>query len=235
MGNNLCVTVKTIRKGSTKESSTSPTLNLDTIVENYVPPHHIKPAPVYTCTICCDSRPVYDTFSPEGCNHYYCTKCTLKYIVSKLQSNELKPGCPEAGCTGRLGPEFCKPMLPPFVLGWWERALCEAVIPDKDKLYCPFKDCSTLLSNDASNGTVTRASCCPHCKRNICVQCRAPWHAEISCDKFQKLRDKNDDLMLDLAKRRKWRRCPNCKHYVEKKQGCDDMLCSHGLTFQVRL
>ncbi|TKY72924.1 E3 ubiquitin-protein ligase RNF144B [Spatholobus suberectus] len=223
MGNNLCVIVKTKRKANTKP--TPSTLNLETILESYVPPHHLNRAPVYTCEICCESRPVYDSFTPDGCGHFYCTKCTLKYIVSKLQNNVLNLKCPELGCRGTLSPHFCKPILPSYVLVWWEKALCESGIPEEDKFYCPFKDCSALLLNEPRKGVAIRASNCPHCKRNICVQCRAPWHAEISCDKFQKLKDKNDDLMLDLAKRRKWRRCPNCKHYVEKKQGCDDMTC----------
>uniref|UniRef100_K7MC80 RBR-type E3 ubiquitin transferase n=1 Tax=Glycine max TaxID=3847 RepID=K7MC80_SOYBN len=109
---------------------------------------------------------------------------------------------------------------------WWEKALCESVIPEKDKFYCPFNDCSALLlCSEPHKGMIVRASNCPHCKRIVCVQCRAPWHAEISCDKFQMLKNTCDDLIIDHAKRRKWRRCPNCKHYVEKKQGCDAMTC----------
>ncbi|KAK7328677.1 hypothetical protein VNO77_22794 [Canavalia gladiata] len=227
MGNKLCVTIKTKKKATKPSSSSFTGLNLETILESYVPPFNKNGAPVYNCQICCESKPIYDSFSVEGCSHFYCTKCTLKYIVSKLQDNVLNLMCPESGtgCSGVLNPHYCKPIMPHSLLVWWEKELCESVIPEKEKFYCPFNDCSALLFNEAEKGKVLRVSSCPHCKRTICIQCKVPWHQELSCDKFQRLKNKNDDLMLDLAKRRKWKRCPNCKHYVEKKTGCDDITC----------
>ncbi|KAG5116854.1 hypothetical protein JHK84_042967 [Glycine max] len=173
MGNHLCVTVKAKRKATTK-STPSSTLNLETILENYVPPNH---------KFCCESRPIFDSFSPEGCCHFYCTKCTLRYIVSKLQNNVLNLNCPESGCRDNLSPHFCKP--------------CNST-----ELRVHVVGEGAVRVRDSREG-----------------QCRAPWHAEISCDKFQMLKNTCDDLIIDHAKRRKWRRCPNCKHYVEKKQG----------------
>ncbi|KHN49087.1 hypothetical protein glysoja_033297 [Glycine soja] len=192
MGNHLCVTVKAKRKATTK-STPSSTLNLETILENYVPPNH---------KFCCESRPIFDSFSPEGCCHFYCTKCTLRYIVSKLQNNVLNLNCPESGCRDNLSPHFCKPCnsteLRVHVVG-------EGAVRVRDS-----REGQVLLSLQRLLGAVV-------------VQ--APWHAEISCDKFQMLKNTCDDLIIDHAKRRKWRRCPNCKHYVEKKQGCDAMTC----------
>lgn len=187
----------------------------------------IEGFPFYTCEICFESKPLNDSFNVEGCTHFYCTKCTAKYIVSKLQDNVLKPMCPDLGCSvgALMNPHYCKQILPNNVLDWWEKALNESVIPEKDKLYCPFNDCSALLLLNDIVEYSSSCCVCPHCKREICVKCKAPWHTELSCDKFQRMKDRNDDLMLDLVERKKWRKCPNCKHGVEKIDGCDEMKC----------
>ncbi|CAL0320224.1 unnamed protein product [Lupinus luteus] len=183
------------------------------------------PIPAFICQICFETKSLRDSLSIEGCTHFYCTNCILKYIVSKLQDNVLKLVCPEKGCNGVLNPHYLRPYLPSKVLVWWENALSESVIPESVKFYCPFNDCSALLINDCNKGVVIRDSKCPHCERSICVQCRAPWHVEMSCEKFQKMKGKEEDMMKDLAKRKNWRRCPKCKHYVEKNGGCHNMRC----------
>jgi E3 ubiquitin-protein ligase RNF144 len=82
-----------------------------------------------------------------------------------------------------------------------------------------------LISDDNHYGKVIEECTCPHCKRSVCVKCKTPWHKEMSCEKFQKLKHSNDALMLDLADRRKWKECPNCRHLIEKSQGCNHMKC----------
>ncbi|KAK7281346.1 hypothetical protein RIF29_09245 [Crotalaria pallida] len=237
MGNQgckLCVTIKSkikIRKPPkfpTNNTTTVPSftsLFQENLESNNASPLPLSDIPTFICQICFESKPLNDSFKVEGCSHFYCTKCTLKYIVSKLQDNVLNLVCPEQGCSGVLNPHYCKPILPNNVSVWWENALSESVIPENVKFYCPYTDCSALVINDGHQGVVIRDSKCPHCKRSICVQCKVPWHSDLTCKKFQRMKGKDDDLMKDLAKRRKWRRCPNCKHYVEKNEGCYHMTC----------
>lgn len=55
------------------------------------------------------------------------------------------------------------------------------------------------------------------------MKCKVAWHSEFSCGKFKKLKKKKkkaeDGMLADLAKRKKWRRCPKCKYHVEKSVG----------------
>ncbi|XP_019416583.1 PREDICTED: probable E3 ubiquitin-protein ligase ARI10 [Lupinus angustifolius] len=239
MGNNvckLCIPIKLITnvrkpsKPSTSSSTIAPSF-IDLFQQSLLELNNDTPIalngsiPVFICQICFESKPQSDALNIEGCNHFYCTNCTLKYIVSKLQDNVLNLMCPEQGCIGVLNPQYCKTFLPNKVSVWWENALSESVIPENVKFYCPFNDCSALLINNGNKGKVIRESKCSHCERNICVQCKAPWHAKLSCEKFQRMKNKEDDLMEDLAKRRNWRRCPNCKRYVERNGGCNHMRC----------
>ncbi|KAI5445742.1 hypothetical protein KIW84_013829 [Lathyrus oleraceus] len=240
MGNNVCILHcvpiktkkrKTIKQNLSPPSSPQQTLTLDNYFETNeitIPtPLPIEGVPFYDCEICYESNPLNDSFNIDGCTHFFCTKCTIKYIVSNLQQNKVNLTCPEIGCSGTLNPQYCKPILPNNVMDWWEKALSESVIPEKNKFYCPFYDCSALLISEEYHigGVISVYSICPHCNRRVCAKCKTPWHEEMSCEKFQGLKNSNDALMIDLAGRRKWKKCPNCKSFVEKTNGCDHMKC----------
>ncbi|KAJ9183683.1 hypothetical protein P3X46_007506 [Hevea brasiliensis] len=186
--------------------------------------------PSFVCEICVEPRALNDSFNLMGCTHFYCTKCTVRYITSKLDENITSISCPVSACEGILEPDYCRDILPKDVFDRWGIALCESVIDCSQKFYCPYEDCSVLLINDTR--VEVENSVCPFCKREFCVKCKVPWHPEINCEKFQKLKKKGDDsLLVDLAKRKKWRRCPKCKYYVEKSLGCFYMKCRCGHAF----
>ncbi|KAK3026695.1 hypothetical protein RJ639_041542 [Escallonia herrerae] len=185
----------------------------------------------FTCEICVDQKPSIESFPIMGCTHVYCTDCTAKYVASKLEENIIQIPCPVPDCRkGLLEPEPCRAILPPDVFDRWGNALCEAVILGSEKFYCPFKDCSALLIDDRERGEVMRESECPFCRRLFCVQCKVVWHSGIECSEFQRLnkdeREREDILLMKLAKKNRWTRCPKCRFYVEKSDGCLFMRCS---------
>lgn len=186
---------------------------------------------IFTCEFCDEEKHLSDSFNVNGCPHFYCQQCIVNFVVSKLENNVTYIVCPEPGCRGVLDLQYCQPILPKDVFDWWGKALCENVIlgsESTDKyFYCPFKNCSALLVLDEQEDEyVMDKSQCPHCKREVCLNCKVPWHTEFDCDKFQKLRDKGEDEMVkELAKKKKWRQCPKCNYYVEKKDGCTRIKC----------
>jgi len=99
------------------------------------------------------------------------------------------------------------------------------------RFYCPYKDCSALLFLDESEEEKMNESECPHCHRMVCVECGTKWHPEITCEEFQKLaeneRERGDILLKNMAESKKWRRCPSCKFYIEKSEGCLYMKCRY--------
>ncbi|KAK9274710.1 hypothetical protein L1049_021961 [Liquidambar formosana] len=189
--------------------------------------------PPFMCEICVEPKPMDESFKIDGCTHSYCTECVVKYVASKLQDNVTCIRCPVSNCTGLLEPEYCRDILPSEVFERWGNALCESVILGSEKFYCPFKDCSALLINDG--GEVVTQSECPNCRRLFCAQCKASWHVGIDCAEFQKLnkdeREREDIMMMNLAKNKNWKRCPKCRFYVEKSQGCMYMKCRCGFAF----
>ncbi|MED6136522.1 hypothetical protein PIB30_056756 [Stylosanthes scabra] len=187
----------------------------------------------FLCEICTETKPLEESFGVTGCNHSYCNDCVVLYIGSKLQENVINIRCPVPGCKGLLELEGCREILPKEVFDRWGMAMCEAVVVEGERFYCPFKDCSALLIDDG--GEVVRDSECPKCRRMFCAQCKVAWHDGIECSEFQMLnkdeREKEDIMLMNLAKTKKWRRCPKCKYYVEKSEGCMYMKCRCGHAF----
>lgn len=188
----------------------------------------------FICDFCVESIPLEDSFNIKGCSHFYCQQCIANFVVSKLQDNVTSIACPEPGCTGVLDPEYCRPILPNDIYDRWGKALCENVIMGSEStmnyFYCPFADCSALLILEEQDDN--DESQCPHCERVICAKCKVPWHVEFGCDEFQRLRDKGEDEMVkELAKKNKWRKCPKCNYYVEKADGCMYIKCRCGYAF----
>ncbi|KAI6679804.1 hypothetical protein NL676_033685 [Syzygium grande] len=117
-------------------------------------PSNSKPDPSFICEICIEPRTNSDLFRMNACSHAYCNDCVTQYVTSKLGDNMTRIGCPVSGCGGVLEPEYCRSILPLEVFDRWGNALCEALILEGERFYCPFRDCSALLIHDG--GTVVR-------------------------------------------------------------------------------
>ncbi|XP_020243742.1 E3 ubiquitin-protein ligase RNF144A-like isoform X2 [Asparagus officinalis] len=206
-----CIEVETIDRKGKKPKRESKRRSIE-IGESSTPP----PAdPDAYCSICMEPKFKYECFSLKNCSHLYCSACVSQYIEAKVEENVTSIMCPDPSCSdGYLEPEMCRSILKPEVFNRWGNALCEAMIGAM-KFYCPFKDCSALLI-DERGGEVIKQSECPHCFRLFCAQCKVPWHTGVNCEDFAK---------LGMAKKSNWQRCPKCKFYVEKVDGCMFIKC----------
>ncbi|KAB1214481.1 hypothetical protein CJ030_MR5G010371 [Morella rubra] len=181
------------------------------------------------CEICGDRKDRDQMFRNESCVHSFCSDCIGKHIASKIQDSITIVSCPGLDCKVVLEVDACRPVLPKDVLERWDEAICQALFPASQKLYCPFKDCSAMLLNDNGEGEVIRESECPYCHRLFCAQCHDAWHPGVECEEFQRMnedeRGRSDLMVRELAKERRWMRCPHCKYYVERAEGCLHMTC----------
>ncbi|PWA80518.1 Zinc finger, C6HC-type [Artemisia annua] len=186
------------------------------------------------CDICMDTKKESEMFrNTKVCGHMFCFDCIRGHVAAKIQENITKVRCPDPNCKGVIGPEACRLIVPKEVLERWENSLCESLILGSEKFYCPFKDCSAMLVDDGG-GAVTSSEC-PHCHRLFCAQCKVTWHSGMSCSEYQSLkkgeRDPSDIMLRDLAKNKKWKRCPKCNFYVELVSGCLHIRCRCGHQF----
>lgn len=181
----------------------------------------------FYCTICMERRPSACKFSIGSCRHAFCLSCIGQYVAAKIDENTVHVRCPDPGCRdGALEPESCRGVIPSELFNKWGFALCESALGAK-RLYCPFRDCSAPLVAEGEGG-IAEAEC-PHCHRLFCARCMVPWHDGVGCEEFQELgedeRGREDVMVRRLAGRERWQRCPQCRMYVEKSEGCMFMQC----------
>lgn len=185
------------------------------------------------CEICVDRKESDQMFTIQRCSHLFCNECISKHVAARLQFNIHSVRCPAVNCEGVIEVDSCRAFMPRDVLERWDDMLCDALIDASQKFYCPFRDCSAMLVRDSDE--VIRESECPVCRRLFCAGCYVPWHSGVECEEFQRLnpdeRGREDLMLKELVKAKSWNRCPRCKYYVEKSQGCIHMTCRCGFQF----
>ncbi|KAI5408804.1 E3 ubiquitin-protein ligase RSL1 [Lathyrus oleraceus] len=188
----------------------------------------------FSCVICFDSVSISNIFTITSCKHRFCANCISKYVNIQINKNAVKVSCPNPECSVELKPQHLQSVLPKQVIIEWESAIYESSISLEQKIYCPYQNCSLMLVNDGE-GVVTSCEC-PSCHRLFCAQCKVPWHADMNCREFQKSKTGRDEKQLDLkfwelAKRKKWQRCPKCSMHVQRDGGCEHISCRCGCNF----
>jgi len=67
----------------------------------------------------------------------------------------------------------------------------------------------------------------PSCKFTFCFNCKEEWHADTTCEKYQKWKQENskgDSSYRDWV-RLHAKPCPGCGNAIEKNGGCNHMTC----------
>ncbi|KAK1408401.1 hypothetical protein QVD17_40140 [Tagetes erecta] len=158
----------------------------------------------------------------SSCSHSFCSECITKHATTKIQDKNKSITCPGVNCKSTLDFNTLRQLIPKETLVKWDEFLCESMIPESHKLYCPFSKCSVLLVYNDTWNNITKVDC-PVCRQTFCAACRVPWHSNLTCKEFGKRED--DDVAVAFAKKKKWMRCPKCKFFVEKVDGCKRISC----------
>jgi E3 ubiquitin-protein ligase RNF144 len=210
-------------------ASSSKTIHVDTVHIEEEEEADDESSSMIICEICAEPKTTDEMFRNQLCYHSFCTECVVKQVATKIQDNITNVSCPGLNCKGLLELESCRSLLPKELIDRWDDALCEALLLTVPKFYCPFKDCSAMLLDENEGVEDIRESECPFCHRLFCARCHVNWHPGIGCEEYQKLnadeRGREDLLVRELANQKKWKRCPRCRYYVEKRDGCLHITC----------
>ncbi|KAL2623076.1 hypothetical protein R1flu_003281 [Riccia fluitans] len=198
------------------------------------------------CPICFEKVPEIDTFEVKGCSHRFCLSCLTQHIQIRVKSSQVPVKCPQ-DCANSVDIDECRDILSHELLEAYAKRLTEASIPESERVYCPFFNCSSLMSksdlttsSEPSTSRQPKAPVfgrteCMECHRLFCAECRVPWHAEMTCEEYQSLpldeRDTEDIKLHKLADSNKWQRCAKCHRMIELDHGCYHMTCRCGHEF----
>lgn len=140
-----------------------------------------------------------------SCSHRYCDGCIVRLLETSLTDEKLFP------------PRCCRQVLPLeearcFINdATWERYI-EKEIEHNDhaRTYCSNPACSRYILPSDIRGSLGK---CRSRSRRTCVRCKLVAHPGQCPDP--------DEEVLALAREEGWRRCPNCRHMVELRSGCN--------------
>ncbi|KAL6967328.1 RBR-type E3 ubiquitin transferase [Sarracenia purpurea var. burkii] len=188
-----------------------------------------------TCSICMEDANISQMFSVNGCLHRYCPSCMKKHVEVKLLQG-LLPECPHEGCKTELKLDSCKIFLTSELCDIMRQRIKESSIPVTEKIYCPYPRCSALMSKSEvlANTRLGGSSICKRCNGLFCMNCKVPWHSNMSCYAYKNLNPytcAEDAKLKSLATRNLWRQCVKCNHMVELAEGCNHIYCRCGYEF----
>ncbi|XP_010436716.2 PREDICTED: E3 ubiquitin-protein ligase dbl4 [Camelina sativa] len=186
------------------------------------------------CTICFEETDAEGMFFNDKCLHRHCVSCVKRYVEVKLFSGTF-PICLEDGCKSELTLESCSKVLTPMAVEMWKQKMEEDLIPVAEKIYCPYPTCSMLMSKTKLSSETDQSSnarSCIKCYGRFCIDCKVPWHSDLSCDEYKNLNGELNDMKLaSLAIDNMWRQCDHCGHLIGRDEGCRRMTCKCGHVF----
>ncbi|CAA7032893.1 unnamed protein product [Microthlaspi erraticum] len=120
----------------------------------------------------------------------------------------------------------------------WNKKVREDSIPAAERVYCPYPNCSMLMSktelSSSAGSDQSSVRECVKCNGLFCMDCKVPSHTDLSCADYKKLHPDTlvDDMKLkSLAEDKKWRLCVKCRNMIELSHGCNHMTCRCGYEF----
>ncbi|KAL3616411.1 hypothetical protein CASFOL_039801 [Castilleja foliolosa] len=193
-----------------------------------------------TCTICTEDTDITQIFSVDDCLHRYCFSCMKQHVEVKLLHGML-PTCPYEGCKSKLQLDSCIKFLTPRLIEIMHHRIKEDSVPVTEKVYCPYPKCSALMSKrevfeyslKAILGAgLSRLRKCVKCDGRFCVDCKVPWHNNMTCSVYKTIYPQPEEVKLkSLAATNLWRQCVKCNHMIELSAGCYHMTCRCGYEF----
>ena len=174
------------------------------------------------CLICY-KRLTYKEYYDNNriCEHFFCDDCYYLYLKEKINNNINvdKITCPKGSCGNIIDDNFIEKKLIkdiPLIEKYKKLKERRQIIYNPNYQICPYPDCGSY----AKKGNNKYVSCI-HNGHKFCLICLKNWHGNESCqidhnESFEKWKDTY-----------KVKRCPKCKYFIEKNDGCNHITCSN--------
>ena len=155
-----------------------------------------------------------------ACGHASCRSCLRTLFLTALGDSSLLPlQC----CELPLDMNVVDDLLKPQDAETLRNRLNE--MSAKDKMFCP--SCGAFSNLDLVDKSLSAEMPCHGCGVLLCVICKTRSHSRITCEVNQRIGDDDDKEVLNLAKSKGWKQCPNCNILIELSIGCNHMKCEN--------
>ncbi|KAF3925858.1 hypothetical protein ABW20_dc0103769 [Dactylellina cionopaga] len=166
------------------------------------------------CDICGDKAPIFETMKLR-CKHRHCNSC----LQQNFQMVVNDPNAWPAKCCRPLDHDLALNVLPAEE---FQKFLEVKKTKDEMSSSNCFNCQQPIPTFNIIGGST---AFCFLCESITCVHCTKAMH-EGAC-----LLDPETEKLLQIAKGKKWSKCPRCSNMVERNTGCNSMMCRCGMNF----
>ena len=171
------------------------------------------------CTVCYEEMNEEEkNFNAIPCGHLCCTQCWLNYLktlITEAKVDQIK--CVEHKCNEIIPEEFVLKHIKDdntLVDKYNKFKKRCSIIKDKNKKQCPKPDCESFLQKSHFTNYVK----CEN-GHEFCFECLKPPHGKTKCEEML------EKDFIKWKKNKRVKRCPRCKIFTEKNEGCNHMTC----------
>ncbi|KAJ8288480.1 hypothetical protein COCON_G00011390 [Conger conger] len=184
----------------------------------------------FFCPLCLSNYPLAATSKLHACDCVFCTSCLQEYAQLAVREGGGAPiTCPAMPClrNGILLDSEITDFAPDQVQLYQRLRFERGVHHDPTKAWCPVLECQAVCAiRPSPEGQLTPVPCLACCAV-FCSLCRGPWQDGHTCPESQPLTslpDPGGSIHLG-SEPAAVKQCPVCGVYIERNQGCAQMLC----------
>ncbi|XP_018618253.2 E3 ubiquitin-protein ligase RNF144B [Scleropages formosus] len=183
------------------------------------------------CKLCLSEYPPTATNKLHSCNCVFCTSCLQQYVQLAIREGGGAPvTCPDMAClkTGALLDSEIACFAPVDQVQLYQRLRFERGVQlDPSKAWCPVVECQAVCRVKPSAEGQPTSVPCPACNNVFCSSCKGPWQDGHTCPERRPLTapTQEDSTPLSCEADGPIKQCPMCGVYIERNQGCAQMLC----------
>ena len=168
-----------------------------------------------------------------NCKHIFCRECIVNYLEEEINNSRVSLiKCPWKVCDEKLKDDEVKMILNEKMYNKMKKLIKREEIRNNPNLIaCPIADCEGFakkiinvlevedLSTYNNRKSLRQVKFTCSNSHNFCGKCNRVWHGNESCE--------DDKEILDYAtgSGKMLKKCPQCKAWTEKNEGCNHMHC----------
>ncbi|KAF7691928.1 hypothetical protein HF521_010895 [Silurus meridionalis] len=181
------------------------------------------------CKLCLSDCPAPETTRLRSCDCVFCTQCLRQYVQLAIKDGAGTPiTCPDVACKhpGALLDSQIASFASSDQVKFYQRLKFERGVQlDPCKAWCPVLECQAVCIVNPS--PESKPVPCPTCHSVFCFICKELWEDGHSCQQHQPLvvLPANDSAQASVDADPVIKQCPKCGVYIERNQGCAQMLC----------
>ncbi|XP_069742324.1 probable E3 ubiquitin-protein ligase RNF144A-A isoform X3 [Narcine bancroftii] len=204
--------------------------------ERYRPTWDLALDPLISCKLCLGEYPLEQMTTISQCQCIFCTLCLKQYVELLIKEGlESAVSCPDAACPkrGQLQENEIECIVPADLMQRYKRLQFEKEVHlDPCRTWCPSSTCQSVCQVKEAEMQQAQMVQCANCNLEFCSLCKANWHPGQACQESLPItsflpgetssffeNEDDDDVAI--------KRCPKCKVYIERDEGCAQMMCKN--------